>query len=115
MRNSEETSLQKAVIKLWRMNGVPGSILAHIPNGERRDEITGARLKAMGVMPGMPDLLAGSEKEKIFFVELKKKGGRLSPAQKLVHELLQTIGIEVYVLDELEDVVSLLREKSVLR
>lgn len=29
----------------------------HVPNGEKREKATGARLKAMGVRPGVPDVL----------------------------------------------------------
>ena len=59
-------------------------LLFAIPNGERRDKLTAARLKAQGVRSGVPDLClpvaAGCWHG--LFIELKRAdGGRVAPEQ----------------------------------
>jgi hypothetical protein len=41
-------------VKRWIM---PGWIYTHIASGEKRDQVTAARLKRMGVTAGFPDLV----------------------------------------------------------
>ena len=50
----EESQEQKALFKWWRVYSrhAPHLVMYHIPNGGRRDKITGARLKAEGVVAG---------------------------------------------------------------
>jgi hypothetical protein len=50
----------------------------HIPNGGSRNAIEGAKLKRMGVLPGMPDIMI-FEKNKVYSgcaIELKVKPNR---------------------------------------
>lgn len=58
-------------------------LLFHVPNGELRDKATGEKLQRMGVKPGIPDLLLPvvSRGYHGFAIELKRKGGELSPEQ----------------------------------
>ena len=49
-----EDDLQRAVAKL--LDGL-GWLWFHPPNGGRRGKVQAARLKAMGVKPGVPDVL----------------------------------------------------------
>jgi hypothetical protein len=75
-----EASIQTAVIGHLRRRAVEGAIFWHTPNGGSRGRIEGARLKAQGVLPGIPDvfvLRAGQ----LFGLELKTGTGRLSEAQ----------------------------------
>lgn len=53
----------------------------HIPNGERRDPRTAAKLKAMGVRPGAPDFLLVGPDGAARMLELKRAGETLSEAQ----------------------------------
>ena len=128
--NSEE-QLQRTVVEHWRVRGVPGSILAAIPNGERRDKATGGRLKAMGVLSGFPDLFAlgvASMASGAFLglpmalVELKRPTPKprdaerdLSDAQKKVIPLLRAGGINVFVSNDLDEVLCFLENLGVLR
>lgn len=50
------------------------SFLFAIPNGEQRSKITGARLKAAGVRPGVPDICLPVRRGKYggLWIELKK-------------------------------------------
>ncbi len=83
----------------------------HVPNGENRNPITGARLKRMGVKAGFPDYIIfrkpkhGTHEFKIDYkkqafgiiLELKKKTGRLRQNQKDWLALLEDSGYAVIV------------------
>ena len=75
----------------------------HSPNGGYRRASEAGRLKAMGVIPGLPDVgvVNGG---KIFWLELKAAKGRISPAQAYCHRRLEAAGSPVSVCKTLEDV-----------
>lgn len=54
--------------------------LFHIPNGGARDAITGARLKAEGVKPGVPDLCLPVARQGHTALYVEMKYGRNKPA-----------------------------------
>ena len=55
-----------------------------VPNGGRRDAVTGARLKAEGVIAGVSDfiLLKSNRRYGALLIEMKRKDGRQSASQK---------------------------------
>ena len=112
---SSEDSIQRALVDRWRWLGAPGSILAHLPNGGFRNKATAGRMRAQGVLPGVPDLLIGSPASGLAFMELKRRGGRLSPAQREVHAILRGIGVEVLTLDDLDTAIAALEARGVIR
>ena len=66
-----------------------------IPNGEKRAITVAKRLKAEGVVRGIPDLLIP---QWTLWVEMKRiSGGRLSPEQKAMIQYLEGIGQKVIV------------------
>ena len=77
-RRSPEAQLQATVVEHLRLRAKPDVLWLHVPNGERRDKITGA--KRMGVLAGASDLLLW-HRGYSFALELKSDGGRLSDAQ----------------------------------
>ena len=79
-RRSPEAAIQRAVIEHLRLRAKPDVLWLHVPNGERRDKITGAKLKRMGVVPGTADLLFW-HRGNSFALELKAPGGRLTDMQ----------------------------------
>jgi hypothetical protein len=62
----------------------------HVPNGEKREKATAARLKAMGVKPGVPDILLPVRSRDFvgLALELKRptrrreRDGGVAPAQE---------------------------------
>jgi len=77
----------------------PLRLLFAIPNGGRRDPITGARLKAEGVKPGVPDLflpwpMGGYHG---IFIELKAPGGSPTQEQRQWIERLRAAGYRAEV------------------
>jgi len=72
-----------------------------IPNGEQRNKITGAKLKAEGVTAGVPDLFIPAWK---LFIEMKRsKGGSLSAVQKERIKELEEAGYRVFVCKGFDD------------
>ncbi|AGO47996.1 VRR-NUC domain containing protein [Cellulophaga phage phi12:1] len=90
-------------------------LLYHVPNGEKRDPITANKLKAMGVVAGVPDLEFHYHK-RTYFIEMKKPGGVVSEAQKKIHAQLDLQGFVVWVVDNMEEfqgiIKSILGDKS---
>lgn len=87
---AREHELQQAVIAECQRRSIlqpEYGLLIHIPNGEYRPSATARRLKAMGVVAGVPDLFLpaprqmGSRWLHGMFIELKVGKGRPSLAQ----------------------------------
>jgi hypothetical protein len=68
-------------LKRW---ATPTWIWTHLPFGEHRTAITGARLKRLGTQPGWPDFIFLAPLEygrRPFFLELKRRGAKLTEHQ----------------------------------
>jgi hypothetical protein len=79
----------------WFRAKWPRVLIYAIPNGEHRAISTAKKLKAEGVVSGMPDLHVP---EWGLWIEMKRtKGGRLSPEQKEMIRYLESIGQRVIV------------------
>ena len=90
-RNDAELRLQCAVVQHLRLRCPRDVFFAAIPNGEHRSKKTGARLKAMGVIAGAPDLLIIANGI-VHGLELKAEGGRQSAAQRAVEDRWRAAG-----------------------
>lgn len=87
-RNTEEEDLQRACIEWASLNCARLPLLSwlvHIPNGGRRPKGEAGKLKALGVKPGVPDLLLPVPSPfgnwNGLALELKSSVGKLSEAQ----------------------------------
>lgn len=99
-RQTPEHNLQVNIIRMLRCAGF---FCFAIPNGGARNVITGAKLKAEGVVAGAPDLCIVLSDGQIVFVELKAKAGRLSPAQVDFHARILKAGVSVLLWNCLKD------------
>lgn len=77
----------KEAMALWQWSQTQPIVrdhLLHIPNGGRRNIREAARLKKMGVRPGVSDYLLPISRGGYIglWVELKSKLGRLTPEQR---------------------------------
>jgi len=71
----------------WFRQTFPGVLIFAVPNGGSRSKATAGRLKAEGVVPGIPDLFVPAWR---LWVEMKRtKGGSLSKEQKYIINYLQ--------------------------
>ena len=80
-RDNPEARLQKTVLQHLKLTGVPGLLYYHPANEGRRSVVSGYNLKAIGMLPGVADLVLVHE-GRTYFLELKAAGGRLSDAQR---------------------------------
>ncbi len=83
-----------ALMNWWaceaNLRGLDKRLLMAIPNGGKRNKVTGGRLKAEGVRAGAPDYLLAIPTPRFagLFIELKTETGRPSPSQKEMIDLL---------------------------
>lgn len=110
-----ELALQTFAATLLRLNAMPGVIYFHVPNGEYRSPRTGARLKAMGVLPGVADITVVLPGGSVAFLELKVKGGSLNPNQRAFRTLCESNGTPYAVARTPEEVTATLRGWGALK
>ena len=102
----EEHRLQVACVRWFRMQ-YPHlrEMLFAVPNGGRRDEKTGARLKEEGVIAGVSDLilLQRNDNYGALLIEMKTKTGRQSESQKRWQQVAEKQGYRYVVCRSLEE------------
>ncbi len=76
-----ETSLHLSVAGYLRRAWPEELIWLHVPNGAFRNVREASKLKAMGVLPGAPDLMFVLPKAQVAWIELKTTAGALSEVQ----------------------------------
>jgi hypothetical protein len=85
---------QREVVRWFRQTW-PGVLIYATPNGGKRDMAQAARLKAEGVVPGIPDLCIPAWR---LYIEMKRaKGGVTTYAQKSVMMYLRGAGYDAMV------------------
>jgi hypothetical protein len=106
---SREHNLQVATVQLLRANKI---FCFAVPNGGRRDAITGANLKKEGVLAGVSDLII-LKHNKVFFVEMKDgKNGRQSQEQKYFEQVVTSYGFKYLIWRTPEDVMKFIKEEK---
>jgi hypothetical protein len=91
---------QRELVKWFRQTYLKTLIFA-IPNGGARNIATASRLKAEGVVKGVPDLFIPAWE---LWIEMKRaKGGIVSFDQNLMHLYLRGVGYTVIVAKGFED------------
>ena len=98
--NTPEHNLQVAIVRYLRYCHI---FCFAIPNGGRRDKITGTMLKKEGVLAGAPDLEIILP-NRIIFVELKNGSkGQQSQEQKWFEKEIKCRGFEYVIWRKFED------------
>jgi hypothetical protein len=80
-----EKAIHAAVVAHWRVFGVPGSLVATIPNEGAKGQY--------GLRRGLPDLMVIAPNLPIGFIELKAAGGLVSEDQADFGQLCHLRGI----------------------
>ena len=98
-RNYTEQALQIAVVHHFKaLEALKKNFTFFaVPNGGKRDKREGALLKAMGVRPGVHDLLFLLPGGKTILIELKAEGGRMSACQEEFHATAVSLDHKSYV------------------
>ncbi len=113
-RDNEESRSQQAVIQWWnvacRNYGLPPWCLFAIPNGGRRDVLTGVFMKKEGVRSGIPDLMLCVPRngKAGLFIEMKTEKGVLTPEQRTIHPILKDLGYAVEVCRSTREAVNVI-------
>jgi hypothetical protein len=126
-RTAPEFNLHVLIADIMRRWGTPGWQCTHLPFGEHRNAITGARLKRMGTKRGWPDFIllaprggTGSILNPLFigtahFLELKRKGAQLSDEQAELGAWLMDNGYPYRVADTFDEALTILKAWGAVR
>ena len=115
-----EDQLQSQCVQLAR--NYYDCLIFSIPNGAYTGAKEASKLKATGLLSGVPDLeliyKPINSSELIYasgttFIELKTATGKLSPQQVLIHSKLAQYNIPVYIIRSLEEFKELLERLQV--
>lgn len=79
--------------------------LFSVPNGGRRDKVTGAKLKAEGQLAGVADLilLRRNANYGALLIEMKTRKGRQADTQRTWQQLIEKDGYKYVVCRSLDD------------
>lgn len=108
--HQSETALHIAIADIPRRFCRADWLWWHTPNGEVRDPRTAAKLKAMGVRPGVPDLVLLGPDGRLHCIEIKTHDGRLSDEQSQFREFCIARGIPFVVAYTIDDAIAAFRE-----
>lgn len=101
--NQPEQQLQRAVAQYLDAVLPADVVWFHPPNGGFRTKAEAGIFKALGVKPGVPDIVI-IWRGRAYFIELKATDGRLSQSQGEMHIRLQNACTDVYLCRSVDDV-----------
>lgn len=109
MKRSED-HLQAEIVKWWQET-YPSrrADLFHVPNEAKRTPQEAGRMAAIGLMPGVPDLLVHVGFNHFVPIEVKAENGKLSEAQKNMAKVWQERGTIIHVVRSLQEFQEIIR------
>ena len=116
-REPLEHQIQIALLEHLRYRVRPGVSYWHIPNGEELvgGARTGAKLKAMGVLPGVADLQFIWAGPSVLFLELKARGRKLRAEQQVFRDRMVGVDCHYEMADNIDDALNILDRYGLLR
>ena len=102
-----EKEIQAAVLAHWRVLGLPGTLVAAIPNAYAHGQ--------PGLTEGLFDLLVIGGSVRIAFLELKRIGGRTSQAQRDFADILSRAGIRHAIAFGRDEPITILEQWGICR
>jgi hypothetical protein len=122
-RQKEVTDLHIPLVTALRLLVKPTVLWWHVPNGEPRDKRTAAKLKAMGILPGVSDLEfhwatedgMGRKLRKVLHLELKVEDRKPSSAQEAFCLAMRCLGDLYYVAHSVDEALRILKRHDLLR
>jgi hypothetical protein len=92
-----ESHIQAAIVKaLSRL----GFLVIHVPN-----QATRGRQRYSGLLPGAPDLIVIG-KGRVWFLEVKRPGGKQSQSQVMVQRLIEDRGFAYHVVHSVDEALN---------
>lgn len=109
-----ETQLQISLVQHLKLLGRKGLLYFHPASGGLRTKSEAAKFKAMGVVPGIPDLImlyAG----KTYGLELKTKRGVVSADQRAMLDAFRSAGAFAEVAHGIDEALAILNRWGLLQ
>ena len=110
-----EFASQAFLVDVIRRTISPAWRFTHMPSGEYRNPVTAGRLKRLGTEPGWPDLQFAGPGGRMAFLELKRRGGRLSESQQAMRDHLEGCGFDYLMTDDVDQAIRWLQSRGILR
>jgi hypothetical protein len=121
MKNPEENS-QREIVAYCRAKHKKDFFIFSIPNEllmklasfvpQKIRFMMISKMRAMGFLSGMPDLVLIGKGARVLFIELKSKDGKLSESQKRVFPLLEKFVGKIPVARSLNEALAAIKEKG---
>jgi hypothetical protein len=113
-RRSPEGAIQRAVFAHLRARGAPGVFAFHPANGGYRKPIEAAILRGLGVVAGVPDVIA-IHQGRVYAMELKAEGGRATEKQLATIAAMEAAGAFTCIAEGLDRALACLEGWGLLR
>lgn len=111
-RNHPEQDFQISLVLLLNVILTPRTRFFAVPNGGWRTRTEAAILKAMGVKPGVVDIVLISE-GRAYGLELKDERGRLSDAQIDEQDRLRGAGMIIGIARTIDEAIAFLKANDI--
>lgn len=121
--SATEDQFHGSVAELLDVCLIPPTFYTTFPAGYGRlSKATAGRLKAKGMKPGMPDILIFNtvaqphptqKRSHVIGLELKVRGNTPSAAQRATHAQLQAVGVRVFIIRSINQVLMALAEAGI--
>jgi hypothetical protein len=122
----KEVAMQIQFVTMLKWCLRPDVIMFHVPNGEERDKRVAAKLKAMGVLPGVSDLVflwkhidesEGKTRKylRVLFLELKLPGKTATDQQIAFGLAARVTGANYAVARSIDDAIAELGTRGLIR
>lgn len=109
-----EDQIQRAVFQHLKQRGAPDVFAFHVPNGGKRKPIEAAIFKGLGVVAGVPDVIAVRDGH-VYGLELKSNDGKMTMAQVDAHAGLRIAGATVATTYGLDEALAKLEQWGLVR
>jgi hypothetical protein len=114
-RRSPEAELQRFIVQTLKLFGVDGLIYFSVPNESKRSAGMAVQLKAMGMLPGVADLVIIRPNGLAAMLECKSLTGIVSLEQHAFSLLCASNGVPYRVCRTAEEATAYLAEIGALR
>lgn len=116
MKNPDplERAIHLGIVHALHLLAAPNVVWWHTANERRTSPQEGAFLKRMGVKAGVPDFIILSP-GLVAFLEVKRPGKYLSPAQNDMKSSLELAGFGVTVVRSIDEAIARMEQWGVIR
>lgn len=116
--NETEDDFHVAVAHLLTICLLPPTTFTTFPAGYGKlSKATAGKLKAKGLKAGFPDIMifarAGHYYSRVVGLELKTSRGSVTSKQRTMHAALQAVGVQVFVVRSLREVMDALNSAGI--